>query len=283
MNSVCVGSCSNAAKDGLETDVDCGGGFCAKCKIGKACAKGSDCTTGVCLSGVCRPHTCLEAKQENANAASGDWVIAPDGLSTFHTFCDMGADGGGWAWVSYNGNVASLGTCQFRMKSDAPSCGGGGSNVPAPSTDWQLAGSDMNKLTFSDIMLVAWNPNLNSFAVTKLTLNAPRTVGNGVMTVTPSIPFGLNSELRCSGYGTFANRTHVAVTSLGYTVWGEDAGNNACGLTTGGIIYNMGLFVPNDNGSHDTFGWDDDNNNCGCADTFFPGDATTRQGWYMVR
>ncbi len=53
----CVGAvcqCTNSARDGNETDVDCGGGLCAACPIGRACILTTDCVTGLtCLSGHC--------------------------------------------------------------------------------------------------------------------------------------------------------------------------------------------------------------------------------------
>ena len=58
---VCSG-CGNGVKDGLETDVDCGGGGrCAlhKCGVGKACFAHSDCESGHCalFAGVCVART----------------------------------------------------------------------------------------------------------------------------------------------------------------------------------------------------------------------------------
>ena len=40
--------CVDHHQDGSETDVDCGGGSCATCAIGKTCAQGSDCASGYC-------------------------------------------------------------------------------------------------------------------------------------------------------------------------------------------------------------------------------------------
>ena len=36
------GACSNQQKDGLETDVDCGGGECGACSTGKSCVEATD-------------------------------------------------------------------------------------------------------------------------------------------------------------------------------------------------------------------------------------------------
>ncbi|MBI3052104.1 hypothetical protein HYY74_06665 [Candidatus Woesearchaeota archaeon] len=48
--------CGNSGQDNSETDVDCGGQFCARCPPPQKCGKGSDCTTGYCNpSGQCAP------------------------------------------------------------------------------------------------------------------------------------------------------------------------------------------------------------------------------------
>ena len=47
--------CADARRDGVETDVDCGGGTCAPCAVGRACNTTSDCVAGrVCSAS----HTC---------------------------------------------------------------------------------------------------------------------------------------------------------------------------------------------------------------------------------
>jgi hypothetical protein len=46
--------CTDTAKDGDETDVDCGGSCATKCAVGKACVAQSDCATGLaCHLGTC--------------------------------------------------------------------------------------------------------------------------------------------------------------------------------------------------------------------------------------
>ena len=51
--SWCASHCDDAATDGDETAVDCGGAVCAPCATGAPCSKGSDCTSGFCVSGAC--------------------------------------------------------------------------------------------------------------------------------------------------------------------------------------------------------------------------------------
>jgi hypothetical protein len=45
-----VYTCGNSAKDGSETDIDCGGLVCSKCGSGKGCLVNTDCTSNVCIS-----------------------------------------------------------------------------------------------------------------------------------------------------------------------------------------------------------------------------------------
>ena len=46
-------TCIDGLKNGAETDVDCGGGACNKCKDGKGCKQLTDCLSGVCTAGKC--------------------------------------------------------------------------------------------------------------------------------------------------------------------------------------------------------------------------------------
>jgi hypothetical protein len=58
-------TCSDGAKNGDETDVDCGG-VCGPCADGKGCAAAKDCTSGECINGSCGklPQACLDGKQD---------------------------------------------------------------------------------------------------------------------------------------------------------------------------------------------------------------------------
>lgn len=51
-------SCRNGMKDGLETDVDCGGGVCTQCIDGRACKVDADCQSGACKNGLCAGPIC---------------------------------------------------------------------------------------------------------------------------------------------------------------------------------------------------------------------------------
>ncbi len=47
-------SCTDAVKNGTETDVDCGGSCTADCANGKTCSVAGDCSSGICTSGICQ-------------------------------------------------------------------------------------------------------------------------------------------------------------------------------------------------------------------------------------
>jgi hypothetical protein len=55
-------TCSDAARNGDETGVDCGGPpSCSRCPPGQGCKLGSDCESSVCWAGICEPPTCTDA------------------------------------------------------------------------------------------------------------------------------------------------------------------------------------------------------------------------------
>jgi len=51
--SCVLASCGDLAKNGNETDIDCGGPDCSPCANTKVCAAGTDCTSGNCVGNVC--------------------------------------------------------------------------------------------------------------------------------------------------------------------------------------------------------------------------------------
>jgi|GEM_PF-5133781 len=55
--SRCVDHCVDSATDVDETDVDCGGAHCSPCALGHICVANTDCATGSCDHGICRPGT----------------------------------------------------------------------------------------------------------------------------------------------------------------------------------------------------------------------------------
>jgi len=58
--------CQDHRQDGVETDADCGGGFCPACVLGKACLADTDCTTFACdaLKQVCVSNQCADHRTD---------------------------------------------------------------------------------------------------------------------------------------------------------------------------------------------------------------------------
>jgi hypothetical protein len=48
-----LASCSDLVQNQDETDVDCGGATCSTCSVGKKCNQNSDCSTDLCMGGIC--------------------------------------------------------------------------------------------------------------------------------------------------------------------------------------------------------------------------------------
>lgn len=55
-------SCTDATKNGYETDVDCGGITCDACADGKGCIQNLDCASANCVSGLCAASIIPEEK-----------------------------------------------------------------------------------------------------------------------------------------------------------------------------------------------------------------------------
>ena len=64
-------TCTDGARNGTETDVDCGGGACSRCGDGLHCAMPTDCAAGVCAQGVCAAATCSDGVK-NGNESDVD-------------------------------------------------------------------------------------------------------------------------------------------------------------------------------------------------------------------
>lgn len=93
-------ACSNALRDGDETDVDCGGKVCpSACKLGLGCAVARDCVEGlVCEGSVCTiPSSCKALHDARPNAISGSYKIQPKGIANpYSAGCEMTLFGGGF-------------------------------------------------------------------------------------------------------------------------------------------------------------------------------------------
>jgi hypothetical protein len=77
-----VSFCGDGVKDGDETDVDCGGS-CGVCPDGNTCLAGTDCSSHVCASGVCRTSCSDNVKNGNEVDVDCGGSCAPCGNGRF--------------------------------------------------------------------------------------------------------------------------------------------------------------------------------------------------------
>ena len=97
----CTPTCQNLAKDGDETDADCGGP-CDRCRVGKACLRNSDCSSSVCLNGTCSTNQCGDGIQDgqetDIDCGGANCYLCAVGMGCrtasdcVSTFCTMQAD-----------------------------------------------------------------------------------------------------------------------------------------------------------------------------------------------
>jgi hypothetical protein len=69
LSMTCVSNdCVDHHLDSGETDIDCGGGFCPACAVGKQCALNSDCTSVACdfVSGRCVSNLCFDQRKDGS-------------------------------------------------------------------------------------------------------------------------------------------------------------------------------------------------------------------------
>jgi hypothetical protein len=75
-------TCNDRARDGDETDVDCGGSTCTRrCLAGATCSLPSDCASNACDAGHCRVSTCGDGVQDGFETdVDCGWNCNPCGL-----------------------------------------------------------------------------------------------------------------------------------------------------------------------------------------------------------
>src|SRR5262249_32521894 len=76
-------TCTDGAKNGTETDTDCGGTHCPPCAVGKACLMQLDCSTRSCMEGVCAQDQCAngvrDADESDVDCGGMGCVACADG------------------------------------------------------------------------------------------------------------------------------------------------------------------------------------------------------------
>lgn len=143
-------SCEDAALNGDETDIDCGGS-CPPCPSGSDCAVDADCATGFCADdeGVCCGTACDGACEACAAEKTGltDGMCGPitagtdpeaECAATPVAGCGvagLGCDGAGACLLHPQGAECAAATCALGMATAASTCDGDGACLAGASTD----------------------------------------------------------------------------------------------------------------------------------------------------
>jgi cohesin domain-containing protein len=118
-------ACNDGVKDGSETDVDCGGGVCPACPVGKACLANGDCQTGDCSGGVCQAALVCSPGFGNCDGNDSNGCETPLNTVTNCGGCGNICNQNNSSSASCNGM-----TCLYTCKAGFGDC-----NAAAPDTD----------------------------------------------------------------------------------------------------------------------------------------------------
>jgi hypothetical protein len=75
-------SCLDGLENGDETDVDCGGGTCPACVLGRACAQNTDCIIGNCELLACAPF--VPTADPTASPTAGPTATSTSAATSLH-------------------------------------------------------------------------------------------------------------------------------------------------------------------------------------------------------
>lgn len=117
------GNCTNGITDGVETDIDCGGGTCPACGPGSACGSFTDCDSQVCTGNICQAPSCNDGIK-NGTESGTDCGGTCLGCATGGP-CNAGSDCQSGVCA---GNVCQAPTCVDAVENGTETdvdCGGG--------------------------------------------------------------------------------------------------------------------------------------------------------------
>ncbi len=176
-------SCIDNKKNGEETDEDCGGIYCPKCGIGKACNSETDCASGVCgTSGTCEakpqptiPETCSNnTKDEGESDVDCGGSCPQCGMDKY---CNVDDDCKSWKCVASSGATGKV-------------CAGDGCETAAenelvinevftrPDESQKMMHSESNQMKFIEL----YNPTSKRISLNNLSLIVTK---NGANTTIP--------------------------------------------------------------------------------------------------
>ncbi len=139
-------TCGDGDKNGLETDVDCGGGQCPPCKDGQDCDVGTDCESLVCgQNGKCSPAQCDDGVQNGTETDKDCGADCPNQCGPGQG-CDADQDCTGDNCTGVNGTCVP--TCTDAVLNNGESdvdCGG--NNCNGCGLGKECAGMDANCLS----------------------------------------------------------------------------------------------------------------------------------------
>jgi len=98
-------NCSNGEVTEAETDIDCGGGTCARCADDLRCLLDADCASGLCLDRICSTPCTNEGCGEGGGGGAG-------GAGMAGTSSGMGGAGAGGGGTTGGGASATGGVAQ---------------------------------------------------------------------------------------------------------------------------------------------------------------------------
>jgi hypothetical protein len=133
----CAGSsssCTDGARSGAETDVDCGGG-CSPCAAGQACLVPADCASGSCEQNVCTtPSSCVngarDGDESDVDCGGSCGPCGPGQACGAPSDCTPGDCVGGACVPACGAPFLQCGGACVDPRIDVLHCGGCGSPCP---------------------------------------------------------------------------------------------------------------------------------------------------------
>lgn len=141
--------CMNGARDGSESDVDCGGSCDKKCVTGQNCNRASDCESGVCQEGRCLEATCTDGVRNGTESdvdCGADCGGCEDGKNCrtsrdcLSNDCIDGVCGPTCADGYANCDRQAEGECEVNLRSDVNNCGSCGRKCVLPHATAECQG-----------------------------------------------------------------------------------------------------------------------------------------------